>query len=519
MAGLAWIAPGLILLVAAGQPPKAAFRLGYSAGLAHYLISLSWLLRIPAPGAPILGWLALSAFMALNTGLWVWLCWRNFPVPLVAPPGGDTTWPALARRFLVGNWAQRFAWTLFGASLWVAWEMNIARFLGGFPWNPLGASQYRLIPLIQIASFTGVYGLTFLPVWFSLSLLSAGFAIVGRPMLKSAWAAEAILPMATVGAVYVLGYQKVMVPESSHRLLKVALIQPSIPQTIIWDANGARSRLDKLLELSRASLAAHPDLIIWPEGLVPGMPRFQKEISDPITDFCRSNHVWLILGADDAKPAPGAETWDGAEFYNSSFLVDLEGRFATQYKKRRLVIFGEYIPLVRWLPFLKYVTPIQSGFTPGEHAVNFPLKEPRANLSVLICYEDIFADPTREYASDQTDFLVNLTNDGWFGEGAAQWQQAAAAIFRAVENGLPLVRCANNGVTGWADARGRIQSVLETPERGIYGPGWLFIKVPLLDNGTPREPTYYQRYGDRFGWLCVAYALILVLPSRRVVKA
>ncbi len=514
LAGLAWIAPALILLPAAGRSPKMTFRLGYAAGLAHYLISLSWLLRIPVIGAPILGWAALSAFMALYPGVWVWLTWRQFPGRL-GEGGPPANLAELAKRFLTTSWSQRFMWCLFSAALWVALEMMITRFLGGFPWNLLGASQYRMVPLIQIAAYTGVYGVAFLIVWFAVSLLCGALAIIGRPALRSAWAAEAILPLTVVAFTYASGYWQVMRPTPPGPELKLALIQPSIPQTVIWDAHSSSNRMQQLLDLSRAALTNHPDVLIWPEGVVPGVPRYQPDLSAALSDLARSNHLWLIIGADDAKLPPNATSWEDGEYYNSSFLLAPDGGFDAVYKKRQLVIFGEYVPLVRWLPFLKYLTPIQGGFTPGTGPVPFKLNEPKANLSVLICFEDIFPDFAREYAASDTDFLINLTNDGWFGEGAAQWQQAACAIFRAVENGLPLVRCANNGLTGWADAHGRLRNHLETPEHGIYGPGFLIVRVPLLDPANPRVETYYHRYGDRFGWLCVAFAAFPILRTLR----
>ena len=166
------------------------------------------------------------------------------------------------------------------------------------------------------------------------------------------------------------------------------------------------------------------------------------------------------------------------DFFNAAFLFSPDGRFRNVYHKQNLVIFGEYIPLVRWLPFIKWFTPITGSFASGTKAVPFELERwppvrhesirivqtpgrrpalpNRVKTSTLICFEDVFPHLAREYVQDDTDFLVNLTNDGWFGEGAAQWQQAVTAVFRAVENGVPLVRCCNNGLTCWADANGRL---------------------------------------------------------------
>ncbi len=137
------------------------------------------------------------------------------------------------------------------------------------------------------------------------------------------------------------------------------------------------------------------------------------------------------------------------------------------------------------------------------------------NAAPLICFEDMFPQTARGSVRDDTDFLVNLTNDGWFGEGAEQWQQAAAGVFRAVENGVPLVRCCNNGVTCWIDAHGQLRQIFKDQTGGIYGVGAMTFELPLP--GEKSAPTFYHRHGDWFGWSCagVTVVLIFVRSSRR----
>ncbi len=506
VAGFAWIAPALILLTAVGKPPGQTFRIGYAAGLAHYFASLYWLLRIPVAWAPILGWVALSAYLALYPATWAWLCWRFFPVKLA---DGESLKPAhLAERFLSVPWPTRTAWTIGGAMAWVALEMIVARFLTGFPWNLLGASQYQLLPLIQVASWTGIYGVSFLVVWSSLSLLCAGMAVLSKPATKSLYFAEIILPMTAVGLLYAAGYHKMLQPEPKRPQITAALVQPSIPQTLIWDPAGDETRFEDLIRLSRDALTNKPDILIWPEAAVPRMVRYDRPTQEAITALARENKVWLIIGSDDAEPRPHARNPEDNDYFNASFLVSPDGELMARYVKRNLVVFGEYIPLVRWLPFLKYLTPIEGGFTSGVHAVPFALAGLNINISVLICFEDVFPQLAREYVFPDTDFLVNLTNNGWFGESAAQWQHAASAVFRAVENGVPLVRCSNNGLTCWVDECGRIRQEFRTPERGIYGPGFLITRIPVLRPGETRPATFYNQHGDWFGWTCVILTAI-----------
>jgi apolipoprotein N-acyltransferase len=194
--------------------------------------------------------------------------------------------------------------------------------------------------------------------------------------------------------------------------------------------------------------------------------------------------------------------------FNSSFLVSPKGHLVASYRKRRLVIFGEFIPFARWLPFLESWTGMGS-FTPGKEPTPFRVPDLHFKTAVLICFEDVFPHEVRDHVEPDTDFLLNLTNNGWFGESAAQWQHAANAVFRAVENGLPLVRCANNGLSCWVDARGQMHDVFFSGSRDIYGAGFKLVPVPLL-GGRSRTPTFYTKHGDVFGWSCLAWAAFLV---------
>ena len=511
IAGFAWVAPGLILLAARGRPGLEAARVGYVAGLAWALGSFSWLLLIPVTGFPILGWLALSSYLALYPALWVWLVAYNESGPAIQ----DT-------------WSRRTVWALTGSAAWVALEMLRARLFSGMPWNLLGTSQYAMTPLVQIAAYTGVYGVSFMVVWTSLSLYSAGRLILTRPATRFSWQLEIVLPMVTVAILFAVGLVQLRPVAADKSIgilsklpfLRVTLVQPSIPQTLLWNPSDDAALLDKVLNLSRQGLTNETDLLIWPEASLTKMLRYDAATFHTIADLARTNHFWIILGSDDAEPARnGSTNSEDADYFNSSFLVSPEGLLANVYHKRKLVAFGEYIPLVRWLPFIKWFTPITGGFATGEHAVPFDLPNLKVRTATLICFEDIFPDFVREYASDDTDFLVNITNDGWFGEGSAQWQQAAAAVFRAVENGLPLIRCANTGLTCWIDAHGHLQEVFKDQQGTIYGPGTLTVEIPLLRPGEPRNPTYYHRFGDRFGWVCVLITVWMLVRKVRERRA
>ena len=515
IAGFAWIAPGLILFCGIGKTGRQQFWIGYVAGIAHFLTSLFWLLSIPFPAGAIAGWLALSAYLALYPAVWVWLCWKFFSrltrdAKLVVDPTNSSS--PKAELFLRTTWTQRAIWSISCAIIWVALEMVMARLFSGFPWNFLGITQSQLVPLIQVASFTGVYGVSFLLVWFAVSLCTAGCLLIQKPQTSRIWFGEIALPGIIVALLFNFGLNRLKKNDPPARELKVALIQPSIPQTLIFDPNQNDIRFEKLIELSERALAEKPDLIVWPEA---AMPPLDEAKFSAITNLIVSHQVWMVFGADDAAiratPGGGFET----NYFNSSFLFAPNGHLAATYRKRRLVIFGEYVPLTRWLPFLKWLTPIDGGFTPGDGPVAFQMDSPHAITSTLICFEDAFPQYAREHVETDTDFLLNLTNDGWFGAGAAQWQQAFNAAFRAVENGLPMVRCTNNGLTCWFDKFGRLRKFYSDEMGNVYGRGFLIAEIPLLSPGEKREPTFYRQHGDWFGWSCVTLTVALGLFSRR----
>lgn len=541
IAGFAWIAPTLMLAGALGKRGVESFRIGYVAGLAHYLASLHWLLFIPVTGFPILGWVALSGYLALYPAAWVALALKVSGARCqVSGAGGQGSgargqvagagreWLADLEAIASWNWTRRMAWAVSCAAIWVALEMILTRFLGGFPWNLLGVSQHRLLPLIQIASVTGVYGVSFLVVWTSVSLLCAAAVILSRPNVRSVWIGEIILPFLTLVTLFGFGFHQLRQRPAPGRELNVTLVQPSIPQTLIWNPDRDTERFQNLIRLSELALANRTDLLIWPEAGIPKELRYDREILQAVTNLAVQHHVWMIVGSDDAEPSKHSSDPKDAEYFNSSFLVSPQGRLIARYDKRNLVIFGEYIPLEHWLPFVKWFTPVQSSFTAGDRSVPFELmpegerpsepkpkpkdgspgvsSHPPVKTSVLICFEDTFSQLAREGAETDTDFLVNITNDGWFGEGTAQWQHAATALFRAVENGLPLVRCTNTGLTCWYDANGRLREWFTDQKGTIYGAGFMTVKIPLLPAGERRPETFYNRHGDWFGWGCVALA-------------
>ncbi len=488
----AWLAPGLTLMLGLGQSARKVFAIGFAAGLGRYLISLYWFLLIPIPLYAFAAWVAMSIVLSLFVGTWAWICCRAFP---------SKTQPTLL-----------VLWPAFCAVAWVAMEMGFAHVLTGFPWNLLATSQHRLLPLIQIASITGVYGVSFLIVWVSTALALASFL---SPSIKIRTAIFAV-PILTLIATILFGLHRLSLPQPSDSLLKIALIQPSTPQQVIWDEREKTNRLNHLLTLSRDALTNNVDLLVWPEAALPATLARTRETQEIVTALVRSHNVWMIFGAEDTGHR---HTPDGAEHldrFNSAFLVNPAGDLASRYYKRHLVAFGEFMPAARWLPFLKRLRETGAGFGEGTREIPFRIGSPPVSISTLICFEDMFPHLARDSVDDQTDILLNLTNNGWFGESAAQWQHAVGALFRAVENGVPLVRCTNNGLTCWIDPHGQMHDVFFPGSANVYQPGFKIVQVPLRHDAHPR--TFYNRHGDWFGWSCVFLTLaafVWSVPIRR----
>jgi len=500
VAGLAWVAPALLVAAARGAGPALSWRLGYVAGLVQHLTALHWLLEIPVRGYPVLGWLALSAYLALYPAAWLW--WVT---------------TSLAR---ADRWISRSLAALSAAAAWVALEMLQARLLGGFPWNLLGASQYTMTPLVQLASITGVYGLSFLIVWVSLGLFSAAYAIWARPTHRHIWMREMALPGLALATVFAWGWMQIRNYEEGPRQIRITLVQPSIPQTLIWDPAENSNRFTALLDLTERALQVPTDLLLWPEAAIPMPIRYDPPTLQAVTELARQHRLWMIVGSDDAEPRPDDPTGRAVDYFNATFLVSPRGELLATYRKMRLVMFGEFVPWSDRLPFLRWFTPITGQYTPGLDPVTFELNLPPRNVesptasapmhlrtATLICFEDVFPHLTRRFARAGLDFLVNLTNDGWFGASAAQWQHAANAVFRAVETGRPLIRCTNNGLSCWVDSLGRMRAVFRDNRDSVYGPGWICWTVPLPRHGAEDPPTFYTRYGDVWGWICMGWTV------------
>jgi len=500
---LVWLAPGFVLWLAHGNSGRRIFLCGYLSGLGCCLVMVYWLLLIPFRWYGLGAYLVQSAVGATCVGVWCWLSWRLWPARDRAIGGLRQQWIAL------GSW-DRLGWPFLCAGAWVAMELTLARFLPGFPVF-LGASQFRRLALIQMSAFTGVYGVSFLIAWVSVSLFCITLS-VSLDTQRSRWFPVQFLPpLLALAGVLIYGRHELSAVRETPNHYKIALVQPAIPQPAIWDPSEKTNRFLKLLNLSQAALAEKPNLLVWPETALPEMIARNQFTQDAIGNLLRPYKSWMVLGAADYVSQAGVTGREETRWYNSAFLINPAGDMAARYHKRHLVPFGEFMPGARQFPFLARLRAAGAGLTSGDRPGLFHMTEPPANCSALICYEDLFPDEVRECLTSETDFLLNLTNDAWFGDSTAQWLHLVNAMFRTVELRLPLVRCCNNGITCWIDAFGRLHNVSFADSTNVYQAGYKIIEVPLAASGPGYHSTFYCRFGDLFGWGCVTLVAFFAL--------
>lgn len=473
---LAWVALIPLLIALEDASPRTAFRLGFSCGFTAYIVLLYWI-NIVITRYGHLPWalsiplfLALAAWLALFYGL----------ATLVAAIGEQGEIKA--------------AFTLPIA--WVAGDYLRSFLLTGFPWAMLGHSQYRTLPLIQVADISGVYGITLLIVLANVVLYRVLRAQSGSNVPYPAKSAL-VLFIALIGTLC-YGFSRLTLPEGEQgKPLRVALIQGNIPQDVKWSPAFRDETVAIYERLTREAGKGGVDLVVWPESAVPFFFQDQTGETGRIKNLARELGTFLLLGSPAHELRNGKTT-----FLNSAFAIAPSGETVARGDKLHLVPFGEYVPLGRWLPFVSKLVVGIGDFSPGRSAT--PLKIGKTEAGLLVCYECIFPELAREYVRNGARILVNITNDAWFGRSAAPYQHLSIAAFRAVETRTPLVRAANTGVTAIIDQNGHIRTMTALFEEG-YRSG----------DVTPGSgDSVYLKIGDVPARLCVVLMTGVVLLAR-----
>ena len=472
---LAWFAFVPLLLAlerrVATAPPRTWFTLGYAGGFVFFLVGTHWIALLSEVALTIgwlkyLGWVLASLYLAAYWGLATlfagWLARRS------RVPAGWTFAPAL---LLIEEWR--------GSG-----EL-------AFPWFQPGYTQHELSPALQLASLGSV---TLVTLW--LLLFNGALVRVWRTRRaahSTLALALGLLPLAW-GALELRGRTPPAGP-------LVALVQGDIPGEVKWSGEHSGEIFQTFVGLcDSVARVAHPRLYVWPETATGTYVRRNPEQSVAVAQLAARLDAPVYMGfahytwRPDGKPV----SWNAAGGWNP------DGSLSPSYSKRHLVPFGERMPFQSLLPALGKVDLGQAEWEPGPGTMLFP--GPDGPMSMLICFESIFPELARADVRAGSRLLVNITNDEWFGNGAALYQHAAMAPFRAVEHHVPLARCANTGLTEMIDAYGVVTASLP-----VFEPRVLLTPLPAVGRPTP-----YTRFGDWPGALALVLAGVLAAaPWRR----
>lgn len=489
---LAWIGLVPLFFTLDQAKPTRAYLLGYICGLGFFSGTLYWFVHVTVPGAVLL-MLYLANYFALFAFAYVLFRQKTLGQKLVLYP-----------------------------SLWVGLEFIRDRFLTGFGWVSLGYSQYRNLPVIQIADITGMLGVSFLIVMVNV-LVKELFPTWGQRLRYAKNHVLAVAVIMTVVLVYGAWRLRPLKPLAK---LNIALIQGNVAQDVKWDPKAWPGIMQKHLYWTKIAAGQNPDLIVWPETAFPG---YVWETPEMFTDLQKN------VGEMKTPLLLGLVTRNNG-YYNSAVLLSSKGEIARQYDKLHLVPFGEYIPLRKWLPFIEYFLPIED-FSPGREYTLFPawknphtqsppplpsgpLEEPdrRGYYSVLICFEDTIAGISREYAKRGAELLINITNDAWFKDTNAPFLHLQGSVFRSVENRRSVLRSANTGVSCFIDPHGRIyEGVSDHKGRQTYIAGYAAAQVGLYGGKT-----FYTTWGDLFAYICLGcvlgFAFLRIFPPRQPLR-
>jgi apolipoprotein N-acyltransferase len=512
---LIWIA--LVPLIAAvlfsgensRRRPLRDLALGYVCGLIFFWCCFFWLTTVSA-----LGWFVLQFYLALYFAFWAWFCgmmrprqkrivvndnWSAMlaraapsPTPALSP------WLSSARNLF-------FAFSL--ASAWVALEWTRGWLMSGFGWNGLGVALHANWPIIQISEWTGVAGVSFLVAFCNAILAAAGRRLwqeskarVMRPHF------DLTLTLVALVAVFALGLRAIQMRSPAHPI-RIGLVQANVSREQKFDLRFKQNIFDKFGRLSRVAISSlsNVDLLIWPESAMPAPVLEDRETLDYVTHLSDSYRVDLLMGAIDEEPQ---------RVYNAALLFR-PGADPQLYRKVHLVPFGEYIPFRHSFPLFAEIAgdQVPEDFDAGDEFTVFNLSRDRGRVAPLICFEDTIGELTRRFVLNGADFLVTVTNDGWFKHSAGSHQHLANAIFRCVETRRPMVRAANTGVTCFVNDLGRVTQILRDDRGSTFEEGILAGEVNIA---TDPPFTFYVRHGELFAKLCAVAALGILLM--RIVK-
>jgi apolipoprotein N-acyltransferase len=457
---------------------KQSFFSGLIAGLFHFITLIYWII----PTVHIYG--GLHPILAASTLVLLCLYLALYPA----------LFALLLKKLAPG------ATPFMAACLWTGLEYIRAYAFTGFSWGSLGYSQYSNLLLIQIADFSGVYGVSFLIVLVNSVL--ADFFLKrekdgNRPFLPM------IMTVILIFATLVYGHLRLSSIDArmvSAPKPAIAVVQGNIEQDLKWSDAFKQETVHKYILLSKTTLKDEPELVIWPETALPFYYGHERTLSDLVDQFVRESKTNFLIGSPAFK-SDEKETL----YYNRAYMLNRFSIVTATYDKTHLVPFGEYVPFGKYLTFLGKITAQAGNFSSGDKAF-VPLDFQEHKTGVLICFEILFPRIAAKFVKNGADILTTVTNDAWFGQTSAPMQHFSMAVFRAVENRRSVVRAANTGISGFIDPRGNI---LETTS--LFTDKAITRQMPALT-----LISFYTRYGDVFAFgTMVAFCLGFMVKGAR----
>jgi apolipoprotein N-acyltransferase len=472
--------PGLVWLEDGSVDWRNSFALGWSFGFGFFVAGLYWIGAALLVDVAQFGWLLPFAVLGVPAGLAIFT-----GIALAAAH-------LICHRLNLGGTPR----ILVFAVAWGGAEYLRGHVLTGFPWNLLGYAWAGEVPgglaLLQTTAIVGIYGLSLLTVLVAALPARLGDLSGGRK-----WAPAAALVLLVLlfawGRARLAGGEVADVPGVTLRI-----VQPSIPQTLKNDPSADAANFRRLLALTASPARVPAKLVIWPEAGAPPFLARDAGARQAIAQMLPAGAIALVgTVRTDPPPLQAEHVWNSLEG------IDAKGDIIATYDKAHLVPFGEYVPLRAILPINK-ITPGTIDFSagPGPRTVELPDAPP---VSPLICYEAIFPGAVVDEAH-RPDWMLNVTNDAWYGYSSGPFQHFAIARTRAVEEGLPLVRDGNNGISGVVDPYGRVLAKLDLDDIGD------------LDAALPRPlpPTVYEAIGDwGYGGLSLLLLVLAAAPRLR----
>ena len=389
------------------------------------------------------------------------------------------------------------------------------------PWALLAHTQYQHPVIIQIASVFGTYGVSFLIVLVNSAVTAIVIAVANRvKFLKPPFYQSlsnrglgVILGAAGVCVALALVYGYMIVNQTvAGTPIKLAVVQGNIEQNKKWDRNYYKFIMQTYRNLTLSAASKRPTMIVWPETATPGSISRHLGMYHQLKLIATEADAYLLFGSAQGAKFAKKET-DKSKYVNSAFLIPpgKKKEKTQRYDKIRLLPFGEYLPHKETIPWSYLKVPDVGNYIPGNEYTVFD--HPKFRFSVTICWENLFPGHVREFVKNGAQFIINLTNEAWFGKTAAPYQFLSMSVFRAVENRIYIVRCANTGVSCIIDSNGRILDRVKD-ENGKD----IFIRGILSGEVATREAqTIYTHYGDWFAWFSAisAFAFILFALIRK----